>query len=41
MFQMESWQELSNPRDLTKIFHIPEYAGWRSLRDSDDARYVA
>jgi type VI secretion system protein ImpC len=40
MFQMESWQELSNPRDLTKIFHIPEYAGWRSLRDSDDARYV-
>jgi type VI secretion system protein ImpC len=40
LFQMESWQELSNPRDLTKIFQIPEYAGWRSLRDSDDARYV-
>ncbi|HJX53101.1 MAG TPA: type VI secretion system contractile sheath large subunit [Polyangia bacterium] len=40
VFQMESWQELSNPRDLTKIFQIPEYAGWRSLRDSDDARYV-
>ena len=28
VFQMESWQELSNPRDLTKIFQIPEYAGW-------------
>ena len=40
VFQMESWQELSNPRDLTKIFQIPEYAGWRSLRDADDARYV-
>jgi type VI secretion system protein ImpC len=40
VFQMESWQELSNPRDLTKIFQIPEYAGWRSLRESDDARYV-
>jgi type VI secretion system protein ImpC len=40
VFQMESWQELSNPRDLTKIFQIPEYAGWRSLRDSDDARYL-
>jgi type VI secretion system protein ImpC len=40
VFQMESWQELSNPRDLTKIFQIPEYAGWRSLRDSDDARYI-
>ena len=38
---MESWQELSNPRDLTKIFQTPEYAAWRSLRESDDARYVA
>jgi type VI secretion system protein ImpC len=40
LFQMESWQELSNPRDLTKIFSTPEYAAWRSLRESDDARYV-
>lgn len=39
-FQMESWQELSNPRDLTKIFQTPEYAAWRSLRESDDARYI-
>jgi type VI secretion system protein ImpC len=37
---MDSWQELSNPRDLTKIFQSPEYAAWRSLRDSDDARYL-
>ena len=40
VFQMESWQELSNPRDLTKIFQIPEYAGWRSLRESEDSRYI-
>lgn len=40
LFQMESWQELSNPRDLTKIFSTPEYAAWRSLRESDDARYI-
>jgi len=40
LFQMESWSELSNPRDLTKIFSTPEYASWRSLRDSEDARYV-
>ena len=39
--QMESWQELANPRDLTKIFTTPEYAAWRSLRESDDARYLA
>ncbi len=36
----ESWQELQNPRDLSKIFETPDYAGWRSLRDSDDARYI-
>ena len=40
VMQMESWQELANPRDLTKIFSTPEYAGWRSLRESDDARYI-
>ncbi len=38
--QMESWQELANPRDLTKIFTTPEYAAWRSLRESEDARYI-
>jgi type VI secretion system protein ImpC len=40
VMQMDSWQELANPRDLTKIFTTPEYAAWRSLRESDDARYV-
>ena len=40
LMQMESWQELANPRDLTKIFLTPEYAGWRSLRESDDAKYL-
>ena len=37
---MDSWQELSNPRDLTKIFQTAEYASWRSLRESEDARYI-
>ena len=41
LLNMESWQELSNPRDLTKIFGTPEYAGWRSLRESDDSKYIA
>jgi len=40
VMQMGSWQELANPRDLTKIFTTPEYAAWRSLRESDDARYL-
>lgn len=40
LLQMDSWQELSNPRDLTKIFSTPEYAAWRSLRESDDSKYI-
>ncbi len=40
MMQMDSWQELANPRDLTKIFTNTEYAAWRSLRDSDDSKYI-
>jgi type VI secretion system protein ImpC len=40
LMQMDSWQELANPRDLTKIFTTPEYASWRSLRESDDSRYL-
>lgn len=38
--QMETWQELANPRDLTKIFENTEYVAWRSLRNSEDARYL-
>ena len=37
---MDTWNELMNPRDLSKLFDTPEYAAWKSLRDSDDARYV-
>jgi type VI secretion system protein ImpC len=37
---MDSWQELANPRDLSKIYSPPDYAAWRSLRESDDAKYV-
>ena len=40
LMQMESWRELANPRDLTKIFSTPEYAPWKSLRESDDSRYI-
>ena len=40
VMQMDSWQELSNPRDLTKIFGTAEYAAWNSLRESEDSRYI-
>lgn len=41
LFNMDSFTELANPRDLAKIFQSVEYASWRSFRESDDARYVA
>jgi type VI secretion system protein ImpC len=37
---MDSWQELANPRELGRIFAAPDYAAWRSLRDSEDAKYL-
>jgi type VI secretion system protein ImpC len=40
LFGMESWQELANPADLTKKFLTPEHAAWRSLRDSEDSKYI-
>ncbi len=40
LFGMESWQELGNPRDLQKIFSVPDYAAWRALRDAEDSRYL-
>jgi type VI secretion system protein ImpC len=40
VMQMDSWQELANPRDLSKLFVNTEYAAWRSLRQSEDARYI-
>ena len=41
LFGMESWTELSNPRDLAKMFEATDYAAWRSFRSSDDSRYLA
>jgi type VI secretion system protein ImpC len=40
LLNMETFTELSGPRDLAKIFQGAEYAAWRSFRDSEDARYV-
>jgi type VI secretion system protein ImpC len=40
LMRMDSWNELSNPRDISKVFDTPEYAAWKSLRDSEDAKYL-
>ena len=38
---MDSWTELSKPRDLAKLFDATDYAAWRSFRSMNDSRYVA
>lgn len=41
VMNMDSWQELANPRDYSRIFNSPEYLTWRNLRDNPDSRYIA
>ncbi|MBP2161033.1 MULTISPECIES: type VI secretion system contractile sheath large subunit [Asticcacaulis] len=38
---MQSWQELSQPRDLGKLFDASDYAAWRGFRATEDSRYLA
>jgi type VI secretion system protein ImpC len=40
LFDMGSFTELGNPRDLAKIFESLELIKWRSFRESEDSRYV-
>jgi len=41
MFNLETFTELDQPRDLAKIFETTEYAKWKSFRQTEDSRYVA
>ena len=41
MFGFDSWNELSKPRDLEKIFESAEYMKWNGFRDSEDSRFVS
>ncbi len=40
LLNLDDWSEINNPRDLKKIFDTPDYGPWRSLRDSEDSRYL-
>jgi type VI secretion system protein ImpC len=41
LLNMDRFTELSQPRDLAKIFSTVEYASWKSFRESEDSRFVA
>lgn len=40
LFGWNSFTEMTEVRDLAKIFDRTEYAKWRSFRESEDSRYV-
>ena len=41
MFNLDSFTELDQPRDLAKVFDTTEYAKWKAFRNTEDSRYVA
>ncbi len=40
LFGWETYSEMSEVRDISKIFDRTEYMKWRSFRESEDSRYV-
>ncbi len=41
MFNLDSFTQLDQPRDLGKVFDTTEYARWKGFRASEDSRYMA
>ena len=40
MFGWDEFSQMTDVRDISKIFDTTMYAKWRSFRDSEDSRYV-
>jgi type VI secretion system protein ImpC len=40
LFDMDSFRELGNPRDLSKVMESTELVKWRSFQQTEDSRYV-
>lgn len=40
LLSLESFTQLGQPRDLSKVFDTTEYVKWQSFRQSEDSRYV-
>lgn len=41
LFDLDSFEHLGAPRDLSKIFESLEMIKWNSFRETEDARYIA
>ncbi|MBP0615937.1 type VI secretion system contractile sheath large subunit [Jiella mangrovi] len=40
LLDMESWNELGKPRDISTLIDRPDFADWKSLRASENSRYL-
>ena len=40
-FNLDTFEDLPYPRDLTKLFESPDYVKWTSFRNSEDSRYIS
>lgn len=40
IFQLASWAELNNPRDLSKTLSAVDYSAWTALREIAESRYL-
>jgi type VI secretion system protein ImpC len=40
LFELQDYRQLPGVRDLSMVFEGPKYTKWRSLRDSEDSRFL-
>lgn len=40
LFGLNSWEEITRPSDLSRIFDSPKYAQWNNFRKTDESRFV-
>jgi type VI secretion system protein ImpC len=40
-FNIDSFETLPLPRDLAKVFELPDFIKWNSFRNSEDSRYIS
>jgi type VI secretion system protein ImpC len=40
LMDLDGWTDVNNPPDVARLFTSEEHAAWRSLRESEDSRYL-
>lgn len=40
LLNIDSFEEMGSIPDIGEIYNLPQFAGWRSLRDLEDSRYL-